>query len=141
RRAARGHDGDLRPGAEGLLPGPRRRALEHRALLRRRGGDAGDHVPLVGGGAIGAGPAYAGKVLVVTGASSGIGRALCEALAPQGPRLVLAARDQARLEAVAGTCRSRGAQTLVETTDVTKPEECARLVARSISHSGGRARP
>ena len=73
----------------------------------------------------------------MTGASSGIGRALCEALAPQGPRLVLAARDQARLEAVAGTCRSRGAQTLVETTDVTKPEECARLVARTVSHFGG----
>ena len=36
-------------------------------------------------------PTYAGKVLIVTGASSGIGRALCEALAPQRPRLVMAA--------------------------------------------------
>jgi short-subunit dehydrogenase len=80
---------------------------------------------------------YAGKVLIVTGASSGIGRALCEALAPQGPRLVLAARDQPRLETVTEACRARGAQTLVEATDVTKPEECARLVARAVSHFGG----
>ena len=34
---------------------------------------------------------YTGKSIVVTGASSGIGRALCLALAPQRPRLVLAA--------------------------------------------------
>src|SRR6185503_14419690 len=81
--------------------------------------------------------AYAGKVLIVTGASSGIGRALCEALAPQRPRLVLAARDRARLEAVADACRSLGADTLVAPTDVTSPDECARLVERTVSHFGG----
>jgi NADP-dependent 3-hydroxy acid dehydrogenase YdfG len=43
---------------------------------------------------------YTGKSIVVTGASSGIGKALCLALAPQRPRLVLAARDTARLEEV-----------------------------------------
>jgi short-subunit dehydrogenase len=73
----------------------------------------------------------------VTGASSGIGLALCEALAPQGPRLVLAARDAARLEAVAQACRSRGAETLVVPTDVTSADECARLVARAVAHFGG----
>jgi len=80
---------------------------------------------------------YAGKVLVVTGASSGIGRALCEALAPQGARLVLAARDQSRLEAVAETCRSLGASTLVVPTDVTSADECRHLVERTVSHFGG----
>jgi short-subunit dehydrogenase len=79
---------------------------------------------------------YAGKVLVVTGASSGIGRALCEALAPQGPRLVLAAREEARLEEVAESCRSRGASTLVVPTDVTREEECARLVERTVARFG-----
>ena len=44
---------------------------------------------------------YAGKVVVVTGASQGIGKALCLELAAQRPRLVLAARDAAALEAVA----------------------------------------
>jgi short-subunit dehydrogenase len=75
-------------------------------------------------------------VLIVTGASSGIGRALCEALAPQGPRLLLAARDAARLEAVAESCRSSGAFTLVVPTDVTREEECARLVDRAVGHFG-----
>src|SRR5256885_1659150 len=42
-------------------------------------------------------PPYAGKVVIVTGASVGIGRALARALARQGARLSLAARDEARL--------------------------------------------
>ena len=49
---------------------------------------------------------YTGKSIVVTGASSGIGKALCLALAPQRPRLVLAARDVARLEEVAAAATS-----------------------------------
>ena len=44
---------------------------------------------------------YTGKTIIVTGASSGIGRALCLALAPQRPRLVLSGRDEARLEQAA----------------------------------------
>ena len=91
----------------------------------------------MGGGAAGPVPAYAGKVLIVTGASSGIGRALCEELAPQRPCIVLAARDAARLEAVAEACRGRGAETLVVPTDVTREEECARLVARTLERFGG----
>jgi short-subunit dehydrogenase len=72
----------------------------------------------------------------VTGASSGIGRALCEELSPQRPRLVLAARDAARLEAVAEACRARGAETLVAPTDVTREDECARLVATAVARFG-----
>ena len=44
---------------------------------------------------------YAGKVVIVTGASQGIGKALSLALAPQRPRLVLAARDTEALARVA----------------------------------------
>jgi len=40
------------------------------------------------------------RVTVVTGASEGIGRALCLALAPQKPKLVLAARNEERLNAL-----------------------------------------
>jgi len=75
--------------------------------------------------------------VIVTGASSGIGRALCEALAPQGPRLVLAARDAGRLEAVAEACRSLGAEALVAPTDVTREDECARLVDCAVAELGG----
>ena len=71
---------------------------------------------------------YTGKAIVVTGASQGIGKALCLALAPQRPRLVLAARDAARLEEVAAAARAAGAETLVIPTDVTSADECRRLV-------------
>ncbi len=75
---------------------------------------------------------YSGKVIVVTGASSGIGKALCRALAPQRPRLVLAARDEAALRAVAAACAESGAETLVVPADVTSPEACRALVARTL---------
>jgi len=75
---------------------------------------------------------YAGRTIVVTGASQGIGRALCLELSPQRPRLVLAARDAAALETVAGQCRAGGAEVLVVPTDVTDPESCRRLVERAV---------
>jgi short-subunit dehydrogenase len=59
--------------------------------------------------------------VIVTGASSGIGRALVLELAPQRPNLVLAARDGARLEEVAAQCRDKGALTLVVKSDVASP--------------------
>ncbi len=79
---------------------------------------------------------FTGRVVVVTGASSGIGHALALALAPQRPRLVLAARDEARLEALAKTCRERGAETLVVPTDVAEHAQCARLIERTLTAFG-----
>jgi short-subunit dehydrogenase len=75
---------------------------------------------------------YTGKVIVVTGASSGIGKALCRALAPQRPRLVLAARDEGALRTAAADCAERGAETLVVPADVTSPEACRALVDRTV---------
>jgi short-subunit dehydrogenase len=83
-------------------------------------------------------PAYARKVVVVTGASTGIGKAFCLALAPQGPRLVLAARDEARLREVADACRARGAaEAVVVPTDVSSKADCVRLVTRAVGQCGG----
>ncbi len=76
---------------------------------------------------------YGWKVVVVTGASQGIGRALCLELARDRPRLVLAARDEAALERVAEACRAQGAEALVVPTDVTDPAACRRLVERTLS--------
>lgn len=79
----------------------------------------------------------AGRNVVLTGASSGIGRALALALAERGARLVLAARDLSRLDEVAAECRARGAPAVcVAPTDVGRPEDCRRLVetaARELS--------
>jgi short-subunit dehydrogenase len=80
---------------------------------------------------------YAGKVIVVTGASQGIGRALCLELSGQGPRLVLAARDAAALEAVAARCRAQGAETLVVPTDVSDEPSCRALVEKAVERFGG----
>ncbi|HSD28297.1 MAG TPA: SDR family oxidoreductase [Vicinamibacteria bacterium] len=80
---------------------------------------------------------YAGKVVVVTGASQGIGKALALELAGQRPRLVLAARDEAALEAVAAGCRARGAEALVVRTDVADEASCRALVERAVERFGG----
>jgi short-subunit dehydrogenase len=75
---------------------------------------------------------YSGKVIVLTGASSGIGRALALHLAPQHPKLVLAARDEERLLEVEKSCRALGAETLVVPTDVGSHEQSQRLVSRTL---------
>jgi short-subunit dehydrogenase len=80
--------------------------------------------------------AYTGKTIVVTGASQGIGRALCRALAPQRPRLVLAARDEDRLGNVAEACRALGAEALVVRADVSIQADCERLVAEAVARFG-----
>ena len=80
---------------------------------------------------------YAGKVVVVTGASQGIGKALCLELAVQRPKLVLAARDASALETVAAECRARGAETLVVPTDVGEEAACRALVERAVERFGG----
>jgi short-subunit dehydrogenase len=80
---------------------------------------------------------YAGKVVVVTGASQGIGKALCLELAAQRPKLILAARDVAALEAVSAECRARGAETLVAPTDVGDEAACRTLVERAVGTFGG----
>ncbi len=80
---------------------------------------------------------YDGKVIAVTGASQGIGKALCLALAAQRPRLVLAARDAAALEGVAAECRARGAEALVVPTDVADEASCRSLVLRAVERFSG----
>jgi short-subunit dehydrogenase len=80
---------------------------------------------------------YAGRVVVVTGASQGIGKALALELAAQRPRLVLAARDEAALEAVAQGCRARGAEALVVRTDVAEEASCRALVGKAVERFAG----
>jgi FlaA1/EpsC-like NDP-sugar epimerase len=73
----------------------------------------------------------AGKAVVITGASSGIGQATAEAFARAGASIVLAARGTDALEAVAQKCRGLGSPNAIAvTTDVTDAEAVRELVAR-----------
>lgn len=76
---------------------------------------------------------YTGKVIVLTGASQGIGKALALALAPQKPRLVLAARDVDALRAVEAECQALGATTFLVRTDVTDEEQCRALIRQTVA--------
>lgn len=69
-----------------------------------------------------------GKNVVITGASSGIGRATAIEMARRGAHVVLAARRVNQLEEVADACRSHGVRALAVPTDVTNLEECRRLI-------------
>lgn len=70
-----------------------------------------------------------GKVVVLTGASRGIGVAIATALAREGAHLVLAARDREGLEGVAAEVRRAGGAATVVPCDVTRAEDRERLVA------------
>jgi short-subunit dehydrogenase len=74
------------------------------------------------------------KTVIVTGASSGIGRAVALAFAREGCHLVLAARDIQKLGQVAEECRSYGAEALAVQTDVSLEHECLNLVNMAVNH-------
>src|ERR1700693_2009424 len=74
---------------------------------------------------------FAGKTVLITGASEGIGRALALALAPHGAYLALNARNAARLEETARECAARGAQVLALPGDVSRQAECTLLASRT----------
>jgi len=73
------------------------------------------------------------RVVVITGASSGIGAALAQLLGKQGTSVVLVARRKAELEAVAAQC---GANALVAVADVGVRPDVKRVVAQTLEHFG-----
>jgi short-subunit dehydrogenase len=71
------------------------------------------------------------KTVIVTGASSGIGRALALRLADEGAWLALAARNTQHLESLAGECRERGSQVMAIPTNVADESQCRELIQRT----------
>ncbi len=76
------------------------------------------------------------NAVIITGASSGIGRELALQLADQGAWLALAARNREKLGQVAESCRARGGRALVVPTDVSEQSQCRNLVERTVAEFG-----
>jgi NAD(P)-dependent dehydrogenase (short-subunit alcohol dehydrogenase family) len=79
---------------------------------------------------------FYGKTALITGASSGIGRAAAVRLATLGADVVVAARREPELQDVAGEIRSLGRRALVVPTDVTDPQQCRHMVEAAVQQLG-----
>jgi NAD(P)-dependent dehydrogenase (short-subunit alcohol dehydrogenase family) len=76
------------------------------------------------------------KVALITGASSGIGRATGEAFAARGAKVVLAARREHELATLASEIESRGGRASIVATDVAIAKDVERMVAHAIETFG-----
>ncbi|MCI2018774.1 MAG: SDR family oxidoreductase [Lentilactobacillus buchneri] len=77
------------------------------------------------------------KVVVITGASSGIGEASAKLLAKNGAKVVLGARREEQLKAIVADIKGDGNQAVYKVTDVTNPEDVKQLVALAKTQFGG----
>ena len=77
-----------------------------------------------------------GKVVAITGASSGIGEATARLLAEQGAAVVLGARRTERLDDLVQTIRQRGGSAVGCATDVTRREDLERFVGQAVAQFG-----
>lgn len=78
-----------------------------------------------------------GRVAVITGAASGIGRGLAEHAAAQGLRLLLSDVDAKRLDELSMTLRAEGAEVQVCVADVGEPDQVDALRDAALEHFGG----
>jgi NAD(P)-dependent dehydrogenase (short-subunit alcohol dehydrogenase family) len=77
-----------------------------------------------------------GRVVLVTGGSDGLGRALCRLLVAEGARVALCARDAGRLEALAAELSAAGGEVVAVPADVTVPADLERFTDAAVSRWG-----
>lgn len=79
---------------------------------------------------------FTNKIIIITGASSGIGKELALKLSEKNSKLVLASRNKQRLNEVAELCIKNGSEALVVTADVGKKEDCKNIVDQTVKRFG-----
>ncbi|XP_013198759.2 3-oxoacyl-[acyl-carrier-protein] reductase FabG [Amyelois transitella] len=79
---------------------------------------------------------FENKVVVVTGASSGIGAATAIAFSKEGAHVVLVGRNQTKLNNVEAKCKENGNPPLVINADVSKPEDAERIIKDTVAKFG-----
>ena len=79
---------------------------------------------------------FAGKVMVVTGGTSGIGKAVCLRAGAEGAKVVIAGRNQARGQAIEKEIREAGGEATFIQCDVTQKEDIINLYAKTIEIYG-----
>ena len=77
-----------------------------------------------------------GKVCIVTGSNSGVGAATAELFAREGAKVVITARRQELLDAEAKKIEEAGGEVLAVRCDVSKEEDCIRLVNEAVAKFG-----
>lgn len=77
-----------------------------------------------------------GKVAIVTGASSGLGVAFAKGLAEAGADVAICARRVEKLEATRQAIEDMGHRVIAVTADVSKPEDCERVVEETVANLG-----
>ena len=80
--------------------------------------------------------AFDGKTIVITGASSGLGEAMAREYSKLGARVVLGARNEQKLAQLVQEICSEGGDAVYLVTDVTKEEDCRRLIERAVEEFG-----
>jgi NAD(P)-dependent dehydrogenase (short-subunit alcohol dehydrogenase family) len=78
-----------------------------------------------------------GKVVLITGGSSGIGKAAAFKVAQAGGKTIIIARDQAKLTEAQAEAKALGLELLAYSVDVADEEQCAALVATLVADHGG----
>ena len=76
------------------------------------------------------------KVVLITGSSSGIGKALAELFAQKGAKVVVSGRDEQRVHEVVDAIISKGGTATGILADVAKQEDCSRLIKQSVDTYG-----
>ena len=77
------------------------------------------------------------KIVIITGATSGIGKALAYECAARGARLVISGRNYETLTKISNDLQKKGTKVLAVKTDVSVEDDCNELIRRTISEYGG----